>query len=57
MVSLCLPGRRFAEQDLHVVTARLVQRFHLQWHGGEMGQRFETLLRPDCPLDFTFRPR
>ncbi|KAK7102449.1 probable cytochrome P450 CYP44 [Littorina saxatilis] len=51
------PGRRIAEQDLQAVTARLVQKFHVQWHGGTMGQRWETLMKPDCPLDFTFHAR
>ncbi|PVD24091.1 hypothetical protein C0Q70_14561 [Pomacea canaliculata] len=51
------PGRRIAEQDLQVGTARLVQKFHLEWQGGALGQRFQTLLRPDGELDLTFHPR
>nr|KAG5711370.1 hypothetical protein BaRGS_006067 [Batillaria attramentaria] len=51
------PGRRIAEQDLHVVTARLLHHFFVDWHGDQMGQKFETLMRPDCPLDFSFHPR
>ena len=54
---------RFAEQDLYVVLARLLQRFRLQYRGEaeqdrtEMGQVYNTLLFPDRPLRIRFKPR
>jgi len=54
-------GRRFAEQDLYCLLARLVSRFRLhyisQLEGREMGQVYNTLLFPDRPLTVQFLDR
>jgi len=51
-------GRRFAEQDLYVVLARVIQRFKLEYPSGEqMGQVYHTLLFPDRPVRVRFVER
>jgi len=51
-------GRRFAEQDLYVVLARLVGRYKLEYPvGEEMGQTYNTLLFPDRPVRVKFLDR
>lgn len=51
-------GRRFAEQDLYVVLARIISRFKLEIPAGsELGQTYHTLLFPDRPLHIKFLDR
>jgi len=51
-------GRRFAEQDLHVVLARVLGRYKLEYPVGEdMGQKYNTLLFPDRPVRVKFIDR
>jgi len=51
-------GRRFAEQDLYVVLARLLQRFTLEYpQGSGMAQMYHTLLWPDRPVRVKFLER
>ena len=51
-------GRRFAEQDLYVLLARVVHRFHLSYSSPpELGQTYHTLLWPDRPLTVRFMDR
>jgi len=51
-------GRRFAEQDLYVVLARILQKFTLEYpHGSGMGQVYHTLLWPDRPVRVQFNDR
>ncbi|GMT35365.1 hypothetical protein PFISCL1PPCAC_26662, partial [Pristionchus fissidentatus] len=47
-------GRRFAEQDLHVVVARLIAAFEISHHHEPISQKYETLLMPagDCRFRF-----
>jgi len=51
-------GRRFAEQDLYVLLARVVKRFRLRYSGcAGMGQTYHTLLWPDRQLAVSFHDR
>jgi len=51
-------GRRFAEQDLYVVLARIIHRFKLEYPKGEgMEQTYHTLLFPDRPVRVQFVER
>jgi len=51
-------GRRFAEQDLYVVLARIIGRYKLEYPVGEgMGQKYNTLLFPDRPVRVRFVDR
>ncbi|XP_023330089.1 probable cytochrome P450 CYP44 isoform X2 [Eurytemora carolleeae] len=51
-------GRRFAEQDLYVVIARIIARFKLSVPDEPaVNQIYHTLLFPDTPLHIQFRNR
>lgn len=50
-------GRRFAEQDMWVAIARLLQHFRIEYRHGEMAQTYRLLLRPDKPAQFAFIDR
>lgn len=52
-------GRRFAEQDLHVGLARVLQKYRLELVNPDepMEQTYETLLFPKRPLKIRFLPR
>jgi len=51
-------GRRFAEQDLYVVLARIIASFELEVAvGTEIGQTYQTLLIPDRPVRIKFKSR
>jgi len=51
-------GRRFAEQDLYVVLARIIARFELETPSEpSIGQVYHTLLFPDQALRIKFRDR
>ncbi len=49
-------GRRYAEQDLHVGLARILQKFRLELvdPDDKMEQTYETLLFPKNPLKIRF---
>jgi len=51
-------GRRFAEQDLYVLLAKILRRFKLSHPSPtEMGQTYHTLLWPDRRLRVVFEDR
>ncbi|XP_050395862.1 probable cytochrome P450 CYP44 [Patella vulgata] len=50
-------GRRFAEQDLYVLVSKLIQKFKLDWQGGNFTQEYKILVYPDCDTPFKFEPR
>ncbi|GMR60196.1 hypothetical protein PMAYCL1PPCAC_30391, partial [Pristionchus mayeri] len=47
-------GRRFAEQDLHVVIATLISSFDISHHHSPLTQKYETLLMPAGNCNFRF---
>ncbi|KAF8354278.1 cyp-44A1, partial [Pristionchus pacificus] len=47
-------GRRFAEQDLHVVIATLLSAFEISHHHSPLTQKYETLLMPEGNCNFRF---
>ena len=49
-------GRRFAEQDLRVALARLVQQYRIEYSGPAMRQKFANLLIPANVGTVTFVP-
>ena len=58
VTSLSYSSFRFAEQDLYVVLARMIQRFKLEYPRGEkMEQMYHTLLFPDRPVRVQFVER
>ena len=51
-------GKRFAEQEMHVFLIRLLQNFRVEWRESvTMAQKYNMLLTPDVPANFTFIPR
>ncbi|RUS76286.1 hypothetical protein EGW08_015958 [Elysia chlorotica] len=47
-------GRRFAEQELVLMLAKILTRYRLEWHYGKMHQRFRMLLIPDQEVKVKF---
>ncbi|XP_059167587.1 probable cytochrome P450 CYP44 isoform X2 [Physella acuta] len=50
-------GRRFAEQELVIMIAKILSRYRLEWHYGEVHQRYRLLLIPDQEIKIKFVPR
>ncbi|KAK2175627.1 hypothetical protein NP493_718g03033 [Ridgeia piscesae] len=53
---MCI-GRRFAEQELYLILAKLVQNFRIEYIGKTPEPVLNTVLTPDRPLKFTITPR
>ncbi|XP_006825135.1 cytochrome P450 10-like [Saccoglossus kowalevskii] len=53
---MCI-GRRFAEQELHILIAKLIKNFRIEWHHGPMQQLFRLANAPDVPAQFKFVDR
>ncbi|KAK3779983.1 hypothetical protein RRG08_028410 [Elysia crispata] len=47
-------GRRFAEQELLLMLAKILTSYRLEWHYGKMHQRFRMLLIPDQEVKVKF---
>ena len=53
---MCI-GKRFAEQEVSIFLAKIIQKFSVEWHHPDMGMITETITKPSVPLRFTFRNR
>ncbi|KAL8570631.1 hypothetical protein ACOMHN_039068 [Nucella lapillus] len=53
---MCI-GRRFAEQELHLLLAKLVQRFQLSYRHEDVEPVLNTVMTPDRSVRITFTPR
>ncbi|XP_070575854.1 probable cytochrome P450 49a1 isoform X2 [Ptychodera flava] len=53
---MCI-GRRFAEQEIQILLAKLIKAFRIEWHHQPMTQLFQLLNAPDVPAQFTFIDR
>ncbi|KAH9507956.1 hypothetical protein Btru_052455 [Bulinus truncatus] len=50
-------GRRFAEQELVIMLAKILTKFKLEWHHNKLKQRFKVLQFPDQEVQIKFIPR
>jgi cytochrome P450 len=50
-------GRRFAEQEMYIFLAKVIQRFRIEWRYGDLGMKIKTITFPDKPLKFAFIDR
>lgn len=48
---MCI-GRRFAELEVEVLTARILKNFKLEWHHKDMQVKSVTINMPDGPLKY-----
>lgn len=53
---MCI-GRRFAEQELHIILTKIVQNFKLEYHHEPVEPVLNTVMTPDRPLVLKFVPR
>ncbi|XP_048758643.2 cytochrome P450 10-like [Ostrea edulis] len=53
---MCI-GRRFAEQEMHILVTKIVQNFRLEYNHGPVGAVLNTVMTPDRPLHISFIPR
>lgn len=53
---MCI-GRRFAEQELHILLTKIVQNFRLEYNHSPVGAVLNTVMTPDQPLRISFIPR
>ena len=53
---MCI-GRRFAERGIYILLIKILQRFRIEWHHGELGVLIKTISFPDKPMKFTFIDR
>jgi cytochrome P450 len=50
-------GKRFAEQEVSIFLAKILQKFSVEWHHEDMVMKTETITKPMNPLKFTFKDR
>lgn len=50
-------GKRFAEQEISIFLAKIIQHFTVEWHHPDLGMVTETITKPDSPLRFRFVDR
>ncbi|XP_005097413.1 probable cytochrome P450 CYP44 [Aplysia californica] len=50
-------GRRFAEQELVMMLAKLLSHYRLEWHHGPVNMRYRLLQVPDRDVTVRFVPR
>uniref|UniRef100_A0A8D8VTC2 Cytochrome P450 302a1, mitochondrial n=1 Tax=Cacopsylla melanoneura TaxID=428564 RepID=A0A8D8VTC2_9HEMI len=50
-------ARRSAEQNLQVLIMKLVNRYHIKWHGGTLDSKSLLINRPDQPVALEFIAR
>ena len=50
-------GKRFAEQEVSIMIAKLMQNFKVEWHNKDLVIKSETISKPYSPLEFTFLDR
>ncbi|XP_076441430.1 cytochrome P450 10-like [Babylonia areolata] len=53
---MCI-GRRVAEQEIHLLLAKAVQRFQLSYEHEDVQPVLNTVMTPDRPVRITFTPR
>ncbi|KAL5022074.1 hypothetical protein ScPMuIL_001229 [Solemya velum] len=53
---MCI-GRRFAEQEIHLLLTKIVQKFKLQYDGEAVHPVLKTVMTPDRPVNLRFIPR
>ncbi|XP_022312941.2 cytochrome P450 10-like [Crassostrea virginica] len=53
---MCI-GRRFAEQEMHILLTKIVQNFRLEYNHAPVGAVLNTVMTPDRPLQISFIPR
>ncbi|PSN45627.1 putative cytochrome P450 301a1 [Blattella germanica] len=50
-------GRRFAELQLWLMTAKMIRNFHIEYHYGSIRARTRLIAMPSKPLKFRFVER
>ncbi|KAL3868739.1 hypothetical protein ACJMK2_041508 [Sinanodonta woodiana] len=53
---MCI-GRRFAEQEMHILLTKIVQKFKLEYHHENIEPTLNTVMSPDRPVVLKFVPR
>ncbi|XP_072024302.1 cytochrome P450 10-like [Amphiura filiformis] len=53
---MCI-GRRLAEQDIYAMLFKLIPKYKVEWHHGDMQLLFRLTNCPDRPAQFTFVER
>ncbi|XP_052774681.1 cytochrome P450 10-like [Mya arenaria] len=53
---MCI-GRRFAEQEIHIILTKIVQNFRLQYDREPVEATLNTVMTPDRPMVIKFVPR
>jgi cytochrome P450 len=48
---MCI-GRRFAELEVEVLTARILKSFKIEWHHEDLKTKSVTINMPDGPLKY-----